>query len=254
MAISHPLSLQLYSARNFPPLEAQLATIARSGFTNVETFGPLHEDAARTRRLLDQHGLTAKSAHFSLDMVENHPVRTLEIARTLGVVVVVAAYLAPEQRPTGIDDWKSLGIRLARAGDGFGRHGLRFAWHNHDFEFAALPDGSNPIEHVLGPDLLWEADLAWVVRGNADPKAWLERYRGRIPLVHVKDIASAGQNTGEDGWADVGTGTLAWAKLWNACAAAGAQIMIAEHDNPSDFERFARASADAMRKFSEGAR
>jgi len=254
MAISHPLSLQLYSARNFPPLEAQLATIARSGFTNVETFGPLHEDAARTRRLLDQHGLTAKSAHFSLDMVENHPVRTLDIARTLGVVVVVAAYLAPEQRPTGIDDWKSLGIRLARAGDGFGRHGLRFAWHNHDFEFAALPDGSNPIEHVLGPDLLWEADLAWVVRGNADPKAWLERYRGRIPLVHVKDIASAGQNTGEDGWADVGTGTLAWAKLWNACAAAGAQIMIAEHDNPSDFERFARASADAMRKFSEGAR
>jgi hypothetical protein len=58
MAVRHPLSLQLYSARNFPPLEAQVATIARSGFSNVETFGPLHEDTARTRRLLDQHSLT----------------------------------------------------------------------------------------------------------------------------------------------------------------------------------------------------
>jgi sugar phosphate isomerase/epimerase len=90
MAVRHPLSLQLYSARNFPPLEAQVATIARSGFSNVETFGPLHEDAARTRRLLDQHSLTARSAHFSLDMVENHSGRTLEIARTLGLEVVVA--------------------------------------------------------------------------------------------------------------------------------------------------------------------
>ncbi len=254
MTVNHPLGVQLYSARNFPPLEAQLATVARSGFTNVETFGPLHEDAALTRRLLDQHGLTAKSAHFSLDMVENHAGRTLEIARTLGVDVVVAPYLVPEQRPTDIDGWKSLGIRLARAADEFARHGLRFAWHNHDFEFAGLPDGSRPIQHVLGADLLWEADLAWVVRGKADPEAWLERYRGRIPLVHVKDIAPKGENIDEDGWADVGTGTLPWVKLWDECVAAGGEIMIAEHDNPSDFERFARHSAEAMRKFSEGPR
>ena len=186
-------------------------------------------------------------------MVENHPGRTLEIARTLGVEVVVAPYLTPEQRPRDIDGWKSFGTRLARAGDGFARHGLSFAWHNHDFEFAALPDGSHPIEHVLGLDLLWEADFAWVVRGNADPEAWLDRYRGRIPLVHVKDIAPTGQNLDEDGWADVGMGTLPWPTLWHKCVAAGAEIMIAEHDNPSDFERFARVSAYAMRKFSEGA-
>jgi sugar phosphate isomerase/epimerase len=254
MAVSYPLSLQLYSARNFPPLEAQVATVARSGFSNVETFGPLHEDAARTRRLLDQYGLTARSAHFSLDMIENHAGRTLEVARTLGIDVVVAPYLAPQQRPTDTDGWKSLGVRLTRIHDGFARHGLRFAWHNHDFEFAALPDGSLPIEHVLGAELFWEADLAWVVRGNSDPTAWLKRYCGRVPLIHVKDVAPTGENVDQDGWADVGTGTLPWRKLWSECVAAGAEIMIAEHDNPGDFEHFSRVSAEAMRKLSEEAR
>ena len=78
---------------------------------------------------------------------------------------------------------------------------------------------------------------------------WIERYRGRIPLVHVKDIAPAGEKVDEDGWADVGAGVMPWARLWPQCVAAGAEIMIAEHDNPSDFERFARVSAAAMRGF-----
>ena len=101
---------------------------------------------------------------------------------------------------------------------------------------------------------MWEADLAWVARGQADPGLWIDRYRGRVPLVHVKDIARQGENVGEDGWADVGKGVLPWAELWRRCAAAGAEIMIAEHDNPSDFQRFARASAEAMRGFDKGAR
>ena len=132
--------------------------------------------------------------------------------------------------------------------------GLRFAWHNHDFEFEPLADGSLPIEHLLGDRLLWEADLAWVVRGGADPRHWIERYRGRIPLVHVKDIAPAGDKADEDGWADVGAGTLPWSELWRQCVAAGAEMMIAEHDNPSDFDRFARVSAAAMRGYAKGER
>ena len=99
---------------------------------------------------------------------------------------------------------------------------------------------------------MWEADLAWVVRGGADPRHWIELYRGRIPLVHVKDIAPAGDNADEDGWADVGAGIMPWSELWPRCVAAGAETMIAEHDNPSDFDRFARVSAMAMRSYTKG--
>jgi sugar phosphate isomerase/epimerase len=249
-----PLSIQLYSARKFPPVEAQLAAIHANGFEYVETFGPLHDDAADTRRRLDAHGLAAKSAHIGLETIETQPERTLEIARQLGVEIVVAPYLTPPERPTSAEGWNDLGARLAQISARLAAEGLRFAWHNHDFEFSALPDGSFPIEHLLGDAVLWEADLAWVSRGGADPEHWVARYRGRIPLVHVKDIAPAGDKADEDGWTDVGTGVMPWPKLWAQCVAAGAEIMVAEHDNPSDFVRFARVSADSMRRFAAGAR
>ena len=253
MTLAHPLGMQLYSGRKFPPVEAQLATIARHGFTNVETFGPLYDDVDSTRRMLDAHGLRARSAHFSLAMLEDEGER-VAIARRLGVEIVVTPYLTPAERPATVGGWKALGAHLLRIEARLSAAGLRFAWHNHGFEFEALADGSLPIEHLLGDHLLWEADLAWMVLAGADPRPWIERYRGRIPLVHVKDIAPAGENADEDGWADVGTGTLPWSQLWRHCVAAGAEMMIAEHDNPSDFDRFARVSAAAMRGYGQGER
>jgi sugar phosphate isomerase/epimerase len=252
MALRHPFAVQLYSGRKFPPLESQIVIVARCGFSHVETFGPLNESAGETRRLLDRHGLAAVSAHVSLDWLNGKMTRSLDAARTLGAEFIVAPYLSPEQRPVDRAGWVAFGERLARYRDSVERNGLRFASHNHDFEFKRLSDGTYPIEHVLGADLAWEADLAWVTLAGADPMVWIGRYRERIPLVHVKDVAAAGKRTDEDGWADVGEGVLPWPALWNACVAAGAEVMIAEHDNPSDFDRFARISNAAMRTFSQG--
>lgn len=245
-------SLQLYSGRKFPPLASQLDIVARHGYAAVETFGPLHDDPAGTRALLDARGLRALSGHLPMELLEADPARAVAIARTLGLEYVVAPYLQDSDRPSDIDGWRALGARLGRINACLAADGLKFAWHNHDFEFQPLPEGVLPIELLLGEGLLWEADLAWVTRAGADPVPWIERYKGRIPLVHVKDIARAGDNADEDGWADVGMGIVPWDKLWPRCVAAGAKIMIAEHDNPSDFDRFARVSLDAMRRFAKG--
>jgi len=248
------ICMQLYSARNFPPVETQLAAIEANGFDGVETFGPFHDDAAATRRLLDAHGLAAKSAHIDLATFETRPERAIAIARALGAELVVAPYLTPSERPTSRDGWRDLGARLERVRARIAGDGLRFAWHNHDFEFISLPDGSFPIEHLLGDAVSWEADLAWIARGGGNPLRWLERYRGRVAAVHVKDIAPTGEKADEEGWADVGAGVLPWPDLWARSVAAGATIMIAEHDNPSDFARFARVSAAAMRRLEAGTR
>ena len=247
MTLRHPFGVQLYSGRKFPPLESQIIVVSRCGFTRVETFGPLNDSAEETRRLLDRHGLAAVSAHVSFDRLETDTTRSIQAAHALGVEFVVAPYLSPEQRPDDRAGWVAFGERLARCRDVVEREGLRFAWHNHDFEFQPLLDGSYPIEHILGSDLAWEADLAWVTLGGGDPIGWIDRYRHRIPLIHVKDVAPVGERTNEDGWADVGEGALPWPALWSACVAAGAEVMIAEHDNPSDFDRFARVSIAALR-------
>ncbi|WP_448954046.1 sugar phosphate isomerase/epimerase family protein [Labrys neptuniae] len=251
MALQYPLSFQLYSGRNFPPLEGQLRIIAEAGFSNVEPYGAFYEDVAGAASLFKEFGLTAKSGHFGLDSLEADPDGNFRIAEALGIETIVAPYLAPDARPTNKEGWQALGDRLASLAQRARQAGYGFGWHNHDFEFIALPDGSHPIEHLLVDGVKWEADIAWIVRANADPKPWIARYGAIMPLVHVKDIAPAGEKVNEDGWADVGTGVVDWATIWPLCVAAGAQIMVAEHDNPSDLGRFATVSAQAMRELAK---
>ena len=100
-----------------------------------------------------------------------------------------------------------------------------------------------------GPDLEWEADIAWVIRGGADPLDWIKWYGDRITAVHVKDIAPEGQNADEDGWADVGHGTVDWAAIMAALRGTKCSNFVMEHDNPSDHARFASRSIAAAKGF-----
>ena len=93
-------------------------------------------------------------------------------------------------------------------------------------------------------------DLAWVVKAGEDPVKWMDKLGSRITSVHVKDIAPAGQLADEDGWADVGTGTLDWKSLLKTIQQkTKAKYFVAEHDKPSDAIRFARRSMDSIKKW-----
>jgi sugar phosphate isomerase/epimerase len=93
-----------------------------------------------------------------------------------------------------------------------------------------------------GTPLTWQADVAWLVRGGAEPATWLRRYSDRLVSAHVKDIAPEGTALDEDGWADVGAGVLDWKSLWQLCRDCGAHWMVVEHDKPTDPARSARVS------------
>lgn len=248
MLPNNDLSFQLWSSRNFPPLEDQLKTLKALGYTDIQPYHGQYDDPAGLRRLIDQHGLTAKTGHFDINMIRNEFSRTVAAAKALDMTLVVAPYLQPGTRPEDRAGWEALGAELAGFARRYADEGLDFAWHNHEFEFEALPDGSLPIEHVLGDTLLWEPDVAWIVRGNKDPVAWLNRYAGRVVAVHVKDTVKPGTNTAESDWADLGTGIVDWASAWPAAVAAGSQLMIIEHDNPLDYKRAARTGIETARR------
>ncbi len=250
------VGFQLYGARNFQPFPNVFRILADAGYRQVEGYGELYDalDDAALQQLkadLDRYGLSMPTAHFDLAMLEQQPERVLRIARTLGMEAIFCPYLEEHDRPTDASGWYAFGARLQKAGEPYRKAGLVFGWHNHDFEFVRLPDGSVPQEHILagGPDLAWEADIAWIVRGGADPFAWIAAYGERIAAVHVKDIAPAGENADEDGWADVGHGTVPWPRLFAALAGSGAKYVIVEHDNPKDIVRVATRSIASINAF-----
>ncbi|RYH00836.1 sugar phosphate isomerase/epimerase [Salipiger sp. IMCC34102] len=252
MIPNNDLSFQMFSSREAETMEEQLSLLAELGYTDVQPFffGPpesmdaVRDDAAEMKR----HGLTAKSGHFTFDIFERHPDLVEEIAKAYGMWLVVLPYIDPEDRPSDADGWKAIGAKLARFTEEMTARGLTFAYHNHEFEMVPLADGSYPIDHLLGERVPFEPDLAWMVAGGAEPLAWLKKYAGRIPAVHVKDKAAEGENADQMGFADLGHGVLDWQTLWDASIEAGAELMVVEHDMPGDWRRFARRSIESLRR------
>lgn len=239
------LSYQLYSARNFPPLSAIFEKLGKAGYAEVEGFGGIYAelDEAGLKSLradLDKNGLVMATGHFSPDFLDGNVEKSLQIAKILGMDSIYAPHLMPDQRPTDAAGWLAFGKRLQEMSKPYKDAGYEFGWHNHDFEFVELSDGSLPIERIFegAPDISWEADIAWVVRGGADPYAWVEKLGSRISAVHVKDLAPAGEAADEGGWADVGHGTIGWEKLLPVVKAkTKAKHFVVEHDNPNDIDR-----------------
>jgi sugar phosphate isomerase/epimerase len=248
--MTYPIAYQLYSSRNFPPLADQLPILKSMGYDAIEPWLPAYEaDPALFRRQLDDAGLLCYGFHMPLAGLVSEPNRFIDIALTLGATFLIPPYVTAEERQNTPAYWQSLGDKLATGAAAAKPHGLKVAWHNHDFEYVALPDGTRPIDHILNagnPDVLFEIDCGWIVRAGADPAAELKRYADRIIAIQLKDTAPLGTKQ-DDGWTATGDGIIDWATLVPLFRATKADHIVAEHDNPSDWQAFAKRSIDHMK-------
>lgn len=247
-------SYQLYSSRNFPPLGNTLKMLSELGYKSVEGYGALIvdiDDPAELRASLDENNLSMRSSHVGLDFIQNDPQTVIALAQAVGIEKIYVPFLQPEQRPVDSSGWATFSKTLAEAGKPLVDAGLGFGWHNHDFEFVALADGGLPMEVMLDEaDILeMEFDVAWSAIVDYDPLTFIKKYNSRISAAHVKDIAPKGECVDEDGWADVGYGTMNWPEIFNALKAVGTDLFVMEHDNPNDHQRFAKRSLASAKSF-----
>lgn len=167
--MAYKISFQLYSARFFPPLEPQLEALKAMGYDGVEPWLPAYEESASAfRTKIDDAGLVCFGFHMPLSGLINEPEKYADIAETIGASLLIPPYLTPEERGSTADDWKKLGDALATGADKVASRGLKVAWHNHNFEFVPLADGTLPIEHIMGAaeNFGLEIDCGWIVRAG----------------------------------------------------------------------------------------
>ena len=78
-----------------------------------------------------------------------------------------------------------------QAGEQCKKSGILFGYHNHASEFETV-DGQVLYDVLLNrvnPDLVhMEMDLGWVIAAGKDPFVYFEKYPGRFPLWHLKDM------------------------------------------------------------------
>lgn len=238
-----PLGIQLYTLRDAmaESVEATLAQVAEIGYREVEFAGYFGRTPEQIRAALDSVGLTAPSAHVAVDALDAWPA-TLEAATVVGHRWIVIPSLPREMRAT-LDDWRRTAERFDAAAEEARAAGIRIAYHNHAVEARPL-EGRIPLDVFLEetePDLVGvQADIHWLVEGGVDAVAFLDRWPGRIPSLHVKDRTAAGEMV------DVGAGDIDWPVVLGAARRAGVEYHFVEHDRPTDPFASARASFDYL--------
>jgi sugar phosphate isomerase/epimerase len=226
------LGVQLYTLRSplADDLDGTLAAVARVGYREVELAGLYGLTPREMRARLEAVGLRATSSHQSVDDVRGDWARVLDGARELGQsLVVVPSVPAAERTPEGL---RRLADDFDRAGEAARAAGLRFGYHNHDWEHRALADGTVPIDLLLErtePAVVdWQMDIFWTVHGGADPGRYLDETAGRVTSVHVKDRSPDGRMV------DVGAGVIDFAALLPLAERHGLLHAFVEHDQPGD--------------------
>lgn len=244
-----PVLVKLYSANNLSNMIEALDAVVAAGYDGVEGCSLNFEDPAMFRLELERRGLAMPQAHVPLEMLEDEFDEAVTIARTLGVYTVIAPWLDEADRPRLPHEWERLGERLNAIEGKLRALGLRFAWHNHEFELARLADGRTPMGILLAtaPGMDWEVDLGWVVRAGEDPVEWLNRHGERVVAVHLKDLQANHEHGEESGWADLGFGMIDWVPIFAVLRKLPRlSSWITEHDDPSDFQRFVSRSKIAF--------
>ena len=198
-------------------LEPSLEELAKTGFETVELAGYLGRSPKELRIAFDREGLHCPSAHIGPRPQGPDPDlstrlnEVIEDAHTLGLeYVVTPIFLIPDRYATGpaagealsdymrrvargmtSDDWKRNAQFLNTTGEVLRRNGLKFAYHNHNAEFAPV-DGTTGFETLLkltDPDLVkFELDAGWAFAGGRDPAAMLRSTSRRFCMMHAKDV------------------------------------------------------------------
>jgi sugar phosphate isomerase/epimerase len=243
------VGVQLYTVRDAmkSDFDGTVAKVAQIGYKEVEFAGYFDHSPKDISALLKKNGLTSPSCHVPYETVEKKWSEQIEASHTIGHKFIVCPWIDPKQREEA-DGYKRAAELFQKAGEASSKAGIQFAYHNHTFEFQPSPalGGKMPYDLLLATDpkyVKMELDLCWISVAGKDPIEYFNKYPGRFPLVHVKDMkqlpkGAEGPTASPDkempNMTDVGSGVIDWKHIFANSGKADIQHYFVEHDFPSD--------------------
>jgi len=223
-------ALQLYTIRDHlaQDVAGTLRQVSEMGYEYVEIAGTHGLTDAEFKAALDAEGLNAISAHMGYEEITGDPRPVIEAAKTLHVDNVVVPCI-DTAHTADKDGWLNCAQALDAAGARLREAGITLSYHNHAHEFQTF-DGEYILDIVMGASepqhLAVEIDTFWVHYAGLSPTRVIQKYQGRCPLLHVKDMADAKSKA----FAEMGRGIFDWTAIFEAAAKAGVAWYIVEQD------------------------
>ncbi|GGH18541.1 sugar phosphate isomerase/epimerase family protein [Pedobacter zeae] len=237
---SKNVGIQLYSLRGELPKDVKgvIEKVAQAGYKEVETYGFSNGKfwgltPKEFKALLDANGLKAPSGHYGMDDFSktgktDKLKADIESSAAIGgkYFTIAGAHVDTSK---GIDGFKKTADDFNKVAEIAKASGLKFAYHNHDFEFKKL-DGTTGYDVYLSETdknlVNFEMDLYWVVRSGNDPLALFKKYPGRFPMWHVKDM----DKTKPEWNTEVGQGSVDFKTIFAQAKLSGMQHFFVEQE------------------------
>lgn len=227
-AVKENYGIQVYTVREDIKKnpEAALAYIAKAGYTQAELYG--FDDVKtfwglrtpkQVKKILDDNVMVSPSCHYHLKgfMYEgkiDEWKAAVEASAILGNEYMIVPWVEKEYRSG--EYYKKLVDLLGKASELTRAAGMKFAYHNHDFEFEKDADGNMFEETLLKTftqeQMEFELDLYWVVYAGHNPVDWFKKYPGRFTMWHVKDLTTNKEGIKES--TQVGDGVVDFTSIY----------------------------------------
>jgi sugar phosphate isomerase/epimerase len=196
--------LQLYTVRKEMLADNinTLKKIASIGYKEIESAGSEKGSyyglkPGEMKKICSDLGMTLRSGHVHYD---DKWQQTIDAAAEAGQQYLIVSVM-PTKGQT-VDNYKNVAAIFNKAGEACKKSNIIFGYHNHDSEFEK--DSGKVLYDVLldntDPEFVkMEMDLGWVIVTGNDPLAYFEKYPGRFPLWHLKDMDMTARHSTEFG-------------------------------------------------------
>ena len=132
---------------------------------------------------------------------------------------------------------------------------MKFTYHNHSFEFVKMANGESAFDILikeLDPETTsFCLDTYWVQHGGGDVCAWIEKLKGRIDILHLKDMQRLPHfkdKVGYQFYTEIGQGNMDWERILETADRCGVKYYIVEQDTcPGDPMDSMKISADYLK-------
>lgn len=223
------IGAQLYTVRTLlttdHKIESTFAEIKRIGYHSVQLFGSIE--------LLEKHAELAKSAGLSivgvlvdLDTCENNENKLFEICNQYNISDIGVSSHFPECLDTDayITRINAFAARTKSAG-------FTFSYHNHGHEFIKLDCKETAMSRFLAgfhaDTVHFMPDTYWLHDGAYDVRHFLEQTKGRVKILHLKDMKRTEQG---HTFAEIGNGNLYFEGIINTALDCGITHFVVEQD------------------------
>ncbi|SMF91858.1 Sugar phosphate isomerase/epimerase [Paenibacillus uliginis N3/975] len=227
------IGLQMYTLRDetAQDFRGTLRKVAELGYEGVEFAGYGDIPAEEMKTLLQELGLKAIGSHVGLHLLRDDLQKEIDYLKTIGAKYMMCPYVAPEDREDA-EGWKNLFAFLEEVGAEARKQGLIFGYHNHAFEFEAEVDGQfvfDAMYSTTSPNAVQvEMDVCWVQFAGQDPLAYIPKYAGRLPLLHLKDFSKDADGNMQT--LELSQGSVDLPAVIKAASDAGTEWLIVEQD------------------------